>query len=112
MEPSEVEALRQEVRAALQPVVVVGRKSVQASTCAANKKVKATGEYWIRRIMRAGDEAVLKVKRAKKEKHTSHGSSSAAAPSSRSTQLVPTTGDMPSDTTISMLLTQGGVKKQ
>ena len=81
MEPSEVEALRQEVRAALQPVVVVGRKSVQASTCAANKKVKATGEYWIRRIMRAGDEAVLKVRRAKKEKHTSRGSSSAAAPS-------------------------------
>ena len=81
MEPSEVEPLRQEVRTALQPVLVVGRKSIQASTCSANKKVKATGEYWIRRIMRAGDDAVLKVKRAKKEKHTSHGSSSAAAPS-------------------------------
>ena len=89
MEPSGVEALRQEARAELQPVVAAGRKSVQASTCAANKKVKATGEYWIRHIMRAGDEAVLKVKRAKKEKHTSHGSSSTAAPSSCSTQSVP-----------------------
>ena len=85
MEPSEVEALRQEVRAALQPVLVVGRKSVQASTCAANKKVKATGEYWIRRIMRAGDEAVLKVRRAKKEKHTSCASSSAAGGVQRET---------------------------
>ena len=77
MEPSEVEAFCQEVRVA----AALGRKSVQASTCAANKKVKITGEYWIRRIMRAGDEAVLKVRRAKKEKHTSRGSSSAAAPS-------------------------------
>ena len=85
MEPSDVEALRQEVRAALQPVVVVGRKSLQASTCVSNKKLKATGEYWIRRIMRAGDEAVLKVRRAKKEKHTSHGSSSAAGGAQRET---------------------------
>ena len=100
MEPSEVEALQQEVRAALQPVVVVGRKSVQASTCTANKKIKATGEYWIRRIMRAGDEAVLKVKRAKKGKHTSRGSSSAAAPS-------PCVG-MPSETTISTFLASEG----
>ena len=88
MEPSEVEALRQEVRVA----AALGRKSVQASTCTANKRVKTEGENWIRRIMRAGDEAVLKVKSAKKEKHTSRASSSAAAPSSRSTQLVPTTG--------------------
>ena len=94
MEPSQVEPLRQDVRAALQPVLVVGRKSIQASTCSANKKVKATGEYWIRRIMRAADEAVLKVKRAKKKKkHTSRGSSSAAAPSSCSTQSVPATGE-------------------
>ena len=92
MEPSEVEAFCQEVRVA----AALGRKSVHASTCTANKRVKTEGEYWIRRIMRAGDEAVLKVKSAKKEKHTSRGSSSAAAPSSRSTQLVPTTGDMPS----------------
>ena len=99
MEPSQVEPLRQDVRAALQPVLVVGRKSIQASTCSANKKVKATGEYWIRRIMRAADEAVLKVKRAKK-KHTSRGSS-AAAPS-------PCVG-MPSETTISTFLASEGV---
>ena len=92
MDPSGVEDLRQEVRAELQPVVVAGRKSVQASTCAANKKVKATGEYWIRRIMRAGDEAVLRVKRAKKEKKASRGSSSAAAPSTPSYPMVPTLG--------------------
>ena len=92
MELSEVEALCHEVRGA----AALGRKSVQSCTCTANRKVKTEGEYWIRRIMRAGDEAVLKVKRAKKEKHTSRASSSAAAPSSRSTQLVPTTGDMPS----------------
>ena len=100
MEPSQVESLRQEVRTALQPVLVVGRKSIQASTCSANKKVKATGEYWIRRIMRAADEAVLKVKRAKK-KHTSRASSSAAAPS-------PCVG-MPSETTISTFLASEGV---
>ena len=86
MELSEVEALCHEVRGA----AALGRKSVQASTCTANRKVKTEGERWIRRIMRAGDEAVLKVKSAKKEKHTSRASS-VAAPSSRSTQLVPTT---------------------